>query len=63
MYQLVIPLGIATIICLIITFLLGLRTQLVKAGLRVKIHIGFAITTLVLAVVHGGIVIYYNLIV
>jgi hypothetical protein len=63
MYQFVIPLGIATIICLFITVLLGVRTKIIQSKIRLKIHIGSAIATLILALIHGGIVIYYNLIV
>jgi hypothetical protein len=63
MYQFVIPLGIATIICLVMTVLLGLRTNIIQTKIRIKLHIGFATATLILALIHGGIVIYYNLMV
>jgi hypothetical protein len=40
-----------------------LRTKIIQSKIRIKIHIGFAIATLILALIHGGIVIYYHLIV
>lgn len=62
LFQLIIPLGITTICCLIITIVLGLRTKILSAKIRRKVHITFAIITLVLAVIHSGIVLYtYNL--
>ena len=58
LFSLIIPVGIATISCLVITVLLGLRTKLLPAKIRVKVHIIFAVITLVLAMIHAGIVIF-----
>ena len=61
LFQLIIPLGITTISCLFITILLGLRTKIIPIKIRRKVHITFAIITLILAVIHSGIVIYTNI--
>ena len=61
LYSFVIPLGIASIVGLIITVLLGLRTKIFPAKLRLRLHIVFAIIVLVIALVHGSIVLYFQL--
>jgi len=61
LYQLIIPLGILTISSLIVTVLLGVRSKILRAKHRIKIHITFAIITLLLAFIHACIVIYTNL--
>ncbi|MBN2532666.1 MAG: hypothetical protein JXB88_07235 [Spirochaetales bacterium] len=58
LFDFIIPIGIITISCLVITVILGLRTNLFPAKIRVKLHITIAIITLVLALIHAGIVIY-----
>jgi hypothetical protein len=62
LYDFVIPLGITTISLLVLTVLFGLRTKIIKAKIRLKIHITLAIITLVVALIHSGIVLYYQLI-
>ncbi len=58
LYDLIIPLGISTVSFLIITALFGRRTKLIKAKLRLRIHKILAVTTIILALSHGGIVLY-----
>lgn len=54
----IIPLGIITLSLLIITALFGRRTKIIKAKLRLRIHKILAVTTITLALSHGGIVLY-----
>jgi hypothetical protein len=55
-YNLFLYLGIATYLCLLITFLVGLRV--LKFGL--KAHKIFAIITFIFATSHAGIFVYMN---
>ncbi|MBN1523957.1 MAG: hypothetical protein JW904_05725 [Spirochaetales bacterium] len=57
-YDLVAPLGIATILLVLITAFLGLRTHIAPAKMRRKLHIIFAVIAITVALVHGGIVLY-----
>lgn len=60
LYNLVIPLGITTIALMLITALLGLRSKILAAKLRLRIHKLAAVITILLALFHGSIVFYYN---
>jgi hypothetical protein len=56
LYSLVMPLGIATYVVLLVTFLVGLRVIKVKF----KIHKVLAIITLLLASLHAILILYLN---
>ncbi|MBN2737995.1 MAG: hypothetical protein JXR70_13500 [Spirochaetales bacterium] len=47
-------LGISTLIFLLITAFLGLRTNFFKAKTRLRVHKICALTTVLLALIHGG---------
>jgi hypothetical protein len=61
LYQLIVPIGITTLSLLIITILLGLRTKIIPAKIRIKLHITLALITLTIAIIHSGIVLYSKL--
>ena len=60
LYDLVVPLGIITISCMLITAFLGMRILKIKAKTRLLLHKIMALTTVTLALIHGGIVIYFK---
>lgn len=61
LYNLVLPLGIVTYSLLTITLLLGVVKKIFKPQLRLRLHKVLAIITLILATVHGLIVILTKL--
>ncbi|MGM0508298.1 MAG: hypothetical protein ACQERZ_03940 [Fusobacteriota bacterium] len=60
MGRFIIPLGIATLTFLIITIVLGMF-PIIKPRWRVKVHKITGIITLILALLHAGIVVYLYL--
>lgn len=60
LYDFVIPLGIATIAIVLCAVLTGLFKKILPAKVRLKIHKIFGLTALVIGLVHGAIVFYFN---
>ena len=58
--QLVVPLGIVTFICLLVTMATGLAVfRFNVSWVRIQWHVWSAVVTLVLAVAHAALVIFF----